>query len=102
MQHPIIDYDEYATQYHSLTQTPLEPSLESALFLLMLALAEVAGAPRPEVHDADWSPRSTYFLPALTILVETYLRTSITMVVLPRYLCLVALYYNHLGQPLDA
>lgn len=102
MQHPILDYDECATQYHPLTSNPLEQSLESAFFLLMLAVAEVSGAPRPEALDADWSPGSTYFLPALTISVETYLRTSITTIVLPRCLYLAALYYNYLGRPLDA
>lgn len=102
MQHPILDYDECATQYHPLTPNPLEQSLESALFLLMLAVAEVAGAPRPEAFDADWSPGSTYFLTALTISVETYLRTSITTIVLPRCLYPAALYYNYLGRPLDA
>lgn len=101
MQHPILDYDESVAQYHSLASNP-EPSLESALFLLMLALAEVAYAPAPEALDADWSPGSTYFSAALTISVETYLRTSITTIFLPRCLYLAASYDNYLGRPLDA
>lgn len=102
MQHPIMDYEECVEQYHSLQSNPLESSLESALFLLMLALAEVAVAHPPDVLDADWMHGSTYFWPALTIAVETYLKTSVTTIVLSRCLYLAALYYNYLGRPLDA
>lgn len=70
MQHPILDYDESAAQYHSLASNP-EPSLEYASFLLMLALAEVAYAPAPEALDTDWSPGSTYSSAALSRLRPT-------------------------------
>lgn len=98
MQHPILDYDESAAQYHSLASNP-EPSLEYASFLLMLALAEVAYAPAPEALDTDWSPGSTYSSAALSRLRPTWEPQS--PIVLPRCLYLAA-FYNYLGRPLDA
>ncbi|KAK9481963.1 hypothetical protein V1527DRAFT_61437 [Lipomyces starkeyi] len=102
MQHPVLDYDECVTQYHSIVSEPLHPGLQSALVLAMLALADAARTSPPETLDAEWAPGSLYFLPALNIATETFLKSHTTTILLSQCLYLSALYYNFLGRPLDA
>ncbi|KAG2002870.1 hypothetical protein GB937_009406 [Aspergillus fischeri] len=102
MQHPILDYDDILPQYHAMAADALQPSLESALILLMLALAEAARTEPSERLEADWSPGGAYFLPALGISLDAYLNTPNTATHLPQCLYLAALYYSYLARPLDS
>ncbi|KAJ5151413.1 uncharacterized protein N7482_010665 [Penicillium canariense] len=102
IQHPILDRDECIALYHSTVSRPLQPSLESALLLVVLALAECAKTQPPERLSADWAPGSTYFLPGLSISLEAYLNTTVPSSTLPQCLYLMALYYNYIVRPLDA
>ncbi|KAL2818723.1 hypothetical protein BDW59DRAFT_175071 [Aspergillus cavernicola] len=102
MQHPILDYDECLTQYHVMASDALQPSLESALILVMLALANAARTEPTETLEAEWSPGASYFLPALSISMDAYLNTPNIPTHLPQCLYLAALYYNYLARPLDS
>lgn len=101
-QHPILTYDDCISHYQSVVSEPLRPDLESCLVLLMLSLAEAATTQPSESLDGDWSPGSTYFLPALTIALDSYLNDALITPDLPQCLYLAALYYNYLARPLDS
>ncbi|PYI06060.1 hypothetical protein BO78DRAFT_407665 [Aspergillus sclerotiicarbonarius CBS 121057] len=102
LQHPILSYEDCIAHYHSVASEPLQASLDSSFVLVMLALADVATTHPPEKLDADWSPGSIYFSPAMTITLDAYFNATIATPVLSQCLYLTALYYNYLARPLDA
>jgi hypothetical protein len=99
--HPVLDEAEFHSARNVAFGQGLQPGLESAHVLTVLALGCVSRETYSSGSDS-WAPGSHFLPSAVGILLTQGLRSFGNSLLLPQSLYLAALYYSFLARPLQA
>ena len=103
-EHPILNKDSFSRSYRSVLENGLGRDLDSALCLVCFALGEVAQLMPTslELTDTTWAPGAKYMSMALPALIDEFMGSFGTSIVLPQALYLAARYFGFLARPVQS
>ena len=103
-ENPILNEDWFSRVYASVLENGLHLDLDSALCLICFALGEVVqGMPNSaELADPTWAPGAQYMSLALPAIINEFMGSFGSSIVLPQTLYLTARYFGFLGRPLQS
>ena len=102
---PILNKGSFLKLYDRVSSQPIQKNIELALCLVVFALGFVTTS-EPSADDlyskASWAPGGQYLSPALDILMQEYMTSFGTSIILPQALLLAAKYFGHVLRPLQS
>jgi hypothetical protein len=103
-ENPIVEEAIIVGIYKSALQDGLRQDLDGVLCLVCFALGEaVQRMPTPaELADTNWAPGAEYVSLALPILIQEFVTSFGSNILLPQALYLVARYFGYLARPLQS